>query len=590
MLTITLDGMTQSVCVQASETEDAWPQIRRAIQDRTAEANISSAERLSMPVWAFLRVRKDVGYVLQKYRVSFITDEPIRKLLERARERETLFDMARETKPIDARDVDLRLAEAGFCRNLTKFQLRNVCKLAALPSGASFSVPGSGKTTEALACFAMNKTENSKLLVVCPKNAFAVWEEQVKLCFLNPPKVVRLVGGEATIKTILMHPAVVLLITYQQLVNVTDSIAEFMLAYATMMILDESHRIKKGAEGAWAKAILKLSHLPCSKLIMSGTPMPNDVSDLLPQFDFMYPEENADKENVISMISPIFVRTTKAQLGLPELHRKLTLVRMKPEQRHLYELMRSEEARHLSNLNPKLRIHLRAFGKSVIRLLQMVSNPALLARADINFPSELYDALADGDSPKIEYACLKARQLAKQGSKTIIWSTFVENVELIANRLADLGADFIHGGVEAGSEEDENTREKKIARFHEDPRAMVLVANPAACAESISLHTVCHNALYVDRNYNAAQYLQSEDRIHRLGLPSGTITNVEILVCPDTVDESVRFRLESKVQRMARTLNDDSLNIEPVETDLDEDGLDEEDLQDYLKHIMGKNQ
>jgi SNF2 family DNA or RNA helicase len=185
---------------------------------------------------------------------------------------------------------------------------------------------------------------------------------------------------------------------------------------------------------------------------------------------------------------------------------------------------------------------------------------------------------------------LKARQLAKQGSKTIIWSTFVENVELIANRLADLGADFIHGGVEAGSEEDENTREKKIARFHEDPRAMVLVANPAACAESISLHTVCHNALYVDRNYNAAQYLQSEDRIHRLGLPSGTITNVEILVCPDTVDESVRFRLESKVQRMARTLNDDSLNIEPVETDLDEDGLDEEDLQDYLKHIMGKNQ
>ena len=73
-----------------------------------------------------------------------------------------------------------------------------------------------------------------------------------------------------------------------------------------------------------------------------------------------------------------------------------------------------------------------------------------------------------------------------------------------------------------------NIRENgKIKRFHEYPNAFVLVANPAACSESISLHTVCHHAIYLDRNYNAGQYLQSEDRVHRLGLPPGQKTIIE---------------------------------------------------------------
>jgi hypothetical protein len=45
--------------------------------------------------------------------------------------------------------------------------------------------------------------------------------------------------------------------------------------------------------------------------------------------------------------------------------------------------------------------------------------------------------------------------------KVLIWSTFVENVEHIANSLQDLGAVYIHGGVDAGDENDDETREGK---------------------------------------------------------------------------------------------------------------------------------
>ena len=43
------------------------------------------------------------------------------------------------------------------------------------------------------------------------------------------------------------------------------------------------------------------------------------------------------------------------------------------------------------------------------------------------------------------------------------------------------------------------------------------MAIPQACSESISLHKACHNAVYYDMNYNTSEFLQSLDRIHRVG-------------------------------------------------------------------------
>jgi SNF2 family DNA or RNA helicase len=146
----------------------------------------------------------------------------------------------------------------------------------------------------------------------------------------------------------------------------------------------------------------------------------------------------------------------------------------------------------------------------------------------------------------------------------LIWTSFVANVELIAQRLTDLGAVYIHGGVDAGDEDDEETREGKIKAFHDDKSIRVMVANPAAACEGISLHKICQNAIYVDRTFNAAHYLQSEDRIHRLGLEKHQSPTIEILECRATIDEIVRGRLNFKVDRMSAVLEDPSLNVDPV--------------------------
>jgi SNF2 family DNA or RNA helicase len=586
MLEIKYLEAQQDVCIALTQRQELWAAVRAAFQENAEEISSTESYRLCLPVWAFLSCRQALGYIARKHELEIALDEPVRRILQTSAGRENGYKHALEGEALSEKDLQTKLDQEGFARALTENQKRNVLRLASLSAGATFSVPGAGKTTEALAFYYYRRTMECRLLVVCPKNAFAAWEEQLALCVTNPPQVVRLTGGEKAISRILESDAEVLLITYQQLPNVKRLIARFMVVHPTMMFLDESHHIKRGVSGQWSSTVLGLSHLPVAKLIMTGTPLPNSITDLIPQLNFIYPELDIDDDNAEKLIKPVFVRTTKRELGLPEVRRMLMPLQLKPNQRNLYELLRSEEARQLAGLSIKDKNQLRRIGKSALRLLQAVSNPALLLRNDeINLPDELYSALSEGDSPKIEYACYKARKLAQKGQKVIIWSGFVENVELIASRLVDIGADFIHGGVEAGSEEEENTRERKISRFHNDDNAFVLVANPAACAEGISLHTVCHHAIYVDRNYNAAQYLQSEDRIHRLGLKPDTITTIEILHSPDTVDESVLRRLASKVNKMAAVLDDNSLEVEPVVIDLEVDGVDAEDAEDYIKHI-----
>ena len=242
------------------------------------------------------------------------------------------------------------------------------------------------------------------------------------------------------------------------------------------------------------------------------------------------------------------------------------------------KLMKFEVAREAASaLSIPSRQAFRRLGRSVARLLQFVSNPVLLS-SEIGFahPDLLAAVLSEGDGPKIHYVLSRARQLARD-QKILIWTSFVRNVEYLASRLSDLGAVYIHGGVDAGDEDDDESREGKIKRFHDDPTIRVLVANPAAASEGISLHKICHHALYLDRTFNSAHYMQSQDRIHRFGLSPDQKTTIEIVECSTSIDETVRSRLDFKIGQMARALEDSSLQVDPIPLDPN----DIEDLDEY---------
>jgi SNF2 family DNA or RNA helicase len=130
---------------------------------------------------------------------------------------------------------------------------------------------------------------------------------------------------------------------------------------------------------------------------------------------------------------------------------------------------------------------------------------------------------------------------------------------------------LIYGGIpsEFADPNATRTREGELARFRTDPACAVLLANPAAMSEGVSLHQVCHDAIYLDRTFNAGQYLQSIDRIHRLGLAPGQETRITFLLTTGTIDEVIDSRIREKAERLGEMLDDPDLSTMALPSDED---------------------
>lgn len=584
------DFITENVVLLPEDFEiSEWKGFVRIISDYSS-SNVQEGNQLRFPFRVFIGIRKEIARYIKNHGIGYVYSDKFREILHSVNSRS--YATAIKSTELTEEAVQKRLDAAGFTRQLTNNQMNNVRRLAGLPAGATFSVPGAGKTTEALAYFFCNSKPNDHLLVVGPLSAMGAWEAQLHDCCPGGNyQFIRLRGGEKRIDHILRDAPKFMVISYGQFAIACHLIKEFLTYHSVIMFLDESHRIKSGRAGVSPQEILNVSYLPERKLIMSGTPCPQSVADLLPQFEFLYPDQIANVDNVVQLLQPIYVRTTKGQLGIPAISHLKVSLEMSPLQHEVYGAIKYETKRQLMTMvSDAAKYSLRDIGKKIMKVMAFTSNPSLLASdMDYIFDKRLGDLLAIDCGPKIEYACTRARKLAAEGKKVIIWSQFVKNVLLITERLQDLGADCIYGGVNSGDENEEDTREWKIKEFHTNPQKMVLVLNPSAASEAISLHKACHHAIYVDRSFNAAHYLQSEDRIHRLGITEDEAPTIEIVECRGTIDEVIDMRLSLKVKTMAEALNDTSLNVEAIPYDIDfaTDDMNSDDVQAAISYFFG---
>jgi SNF2 family DNA or RNA helicase len=574
-----------------------------------------------LPVLGFRRGAVEIARLLRRLGAPVRLEAEVEQLLVtqldeiRAR-RDAEGSLALLTR--DAVDT-LILAAGRFTRTLTERQRDNLCRLLALRHGANFSVPGAGKTATLLAAYEASRQRDGveQLLVVAPKNAFISWEEEVDRCYelADRPVVVRMTGGARGVEAALDRSPEITLITYQLLPNVLERIKTWAARRPTQIALDESHRVKAGYAGITATAALDLAGVAIRRDILSGTPLPHSPEDLRPQFDFLWPGQRilpdlrlaaeAPAETLAEVeraVRPLYVRTTKQELELPELQLRPVVVELGPLQKELYGLLRSEAARSASSMRQHDRRFFRLLGRHVVRLLQAAVNPMLLTQGELVARTEL-EPLPEGSQAwellrelarfeqpaKIGAAIERAEQIVAEGDKVLIWTQFVMNVLSLEKLLAHHGAVVLYGAIPTGEERDPDTREGRIRRFHDDPDCKVMIANPAAAGEGISLHIACHRAIYLDRSFNAAHYLQSVDRIHRLGLPADVRPEVEILEARGTIDSRVAIRLLKKIEAMATILNDHGLAALAYDpADVEEDfaaGIEPEDIEEILDHV-----
>ncbi|WP_337461303.1 DEAD/DEAH box helicase [Jutongia sp.] len=498
---------------------------------------------------------------------------------------------------VDSVSVNLRN------RSLYELQLLSAYHLAFAQNACNFSVPGAGKTSVVYGAFAYlsnlaptDKKYVDKLLIISPLSAFGPWELEYEECFGEKPSTKRLNGSvsveEKKQYLYSLNPAKITLLSYASVPKLTEELIYFLRNNKVMVVLDEAHKIKNTNGGITASGVLDIAAYCSSRVVLTGTPAPNGYEDLYNLYKFIWPtkkvipfevyqlkdmskaSEDSRVETLLHAIEPFFIRVKKSDLGItPATENAPIIVPMGESQRRIYDII---EKKYMSDIvsNKDSRFKQDLVKARLIRMMQAATNPALLSvplKKFADYGGFDADVVGEDDilirdilqytSNEVPAKFVKAKEIIEkiisEGGKVIVWAIYVKNILDFEEYLKSQGIDCrtLYGATPvATGDEDEDTvetREKIIADFHrKDSSFSVIIANPFAVSESISLHKVCHNAIYIERSFNAAHFIQSKDRIHRYGLKPGTQTNYYYLLSENSIDEVIHDRLIAKETRL----------------------------------------
>lgn len=526
-------------------------------------------------------------------------------------------------------------------RPLYKIQLLSSFHMAFSQNACNFAVPGAGKTSIVYGAYAYLKSlpeedprHIDKIFVIGPLSSFAPWENEYMECFGKTPTVQR-ISGEVDKELRLEHlysgsPAEITIITHAGVESLQKEITDYLKRHKTMLVVDEAHRIKN-PNGIWANSILEIAKEAKSRIVLTGTPVPNGYEDLFNLYKFIYPykymevlkfhwhnlkdmtkNSKPDSSRVKELkqnISPYFIRIKKKDLGLPIPEEMTIEVDMDEYQREIYDYIESKYVSAFLN-NSSATVHDVLNKAKLIRLRQASTNPSLLLKPlkdalenhydlgevdpNTQFTQNINEYLDDSEiflkirtyaesqlPPKFkEIKKLLIDNIFVFNGKAIIWTIFIQNAKQLQKYLEDEGINSRLLIGEIVQEERENT----ITRFN-DPNNLdfqVVIANPFSVAESISLHKGCHNAIYMERDYNCSMFLQSKDRIHRYGLDENQKTNYYYILSKLSIDGVINERLDIKAERMSKVIDDDIPLFARID-DTDESDLIKALIEDYAQ-------
>jgi len=129
----------------------------------------------------------------------------------------------------------------------------------------------------------------------------------------------------------------------------------------------------------------------------------------------------------------------------------------------------------------------------------------------------------------------------------IVWTSFVDNVEWLCRELEAYAPASVHGMRPVAD------RNAAIWKFKNNEKCRILVATPGAAKEGLTL-TVASQAIFFDRGFSLDDYLQAQDRIHRISQEREC--SVHNLMVEESIDEWVDVLLNAKHQAAQLTQGD----------------------------------
>jgi SNF2 family DNA or RNA helicase len=206
-------------------------------------------------------------------------------------------------------------------------------------------------------------------------------------------------------------------------------------------------------------------------------------------------------------------------LALPEKEYQTLYTHLSGKQLEMYKTLSEELVIEITNSKREIVLdESNALLKKLLRLTQIASNPYLIDKNYNETPSK-FSILDD-----------LVNTLILSGEKVLIWTNFVENIVLLKKRYKKYFPLVIYGNISI------RDRSEYIKEFQLTETNRIMILNPSAAREGITL-TRANNAIYLDRNFNLVDYLQSQDRIHRISQDKKC--TIYKIIAKGTIDEYI---------------------------------------------------
>lgn len=335
----------------------------------------------------------------------------------------------------------------------------------------------------------------------------------------------------------------------------------------SMMVIDESTTIKSPV-ALRTKAICKLSTMVKYRRILTGSPVTKSPLDLFTQCAFL-------SKALLGFESYYTFRARYAvmqqielggrQILMPKYYTNLDELEMKLKT-FSFRVTKDQ----CLDLPPKVYmqrdVHLSSEQKNIYETLKIKAR-AIIADDTVSFANKLVEILrlhqiCNGflktdrgeihtfkNNPKLKELL---RILEEADGKSIIWATYVHNIESIKQTLEDLyGKDSV---VSIYGKDSVENRKLAVENFQHDDRCRFLVGNPSTGGYGLTL-TAARNVIYFSNSYNLEVRKQSEDRAHRIG-QKNKVNYIDLIV-PNSIEMMIISALKRKIKLSAQTLGEE---------------------------------
>lgn len=422
---------------------------------------------------------------------------------------------------------------------------------------------GLGKTIQVLAFLNALKTGGVKKapaafpsLLILPASLLSNWISEIERFYpslpwfaahpdLHKPGQVPVLDGER-LKTL------DLVITTYQMVQRYTWLQENHWHY---VILDEAQAIKNpGTKQTKAVKGLKAQN----RIIMTGTPVENSLSDLWSLFDFVNPgllgnlkefgeftkrlsSAPAGYARLRNVISPFILRRLKSDKtiisDLPEKVEMKSWAPMSKKQVVLYRevLERINRALEESEGIQRKGIILSA----LMKFKQLCNHPAQY------LGDELFEEKESGKFQRLREVC---ETIYEKRERVLVFTQFKEMTEPLSRFLATIFQReglVLHGSVPVGQ------RKKLIEQFQQPHYVPFLVLSLKAGGVGLNL-TAANHVIHFDRWWNPAVENQATDRAFRLGQKKNVM--VHKFLTKGTIEEKIDRMLTAKAKRSAEVV------------------------------------